>query len=49
MENWKKRVGNGGTFRALTTEFSKDFDRLSHDLLIAKQDAYEFVKKVLLN
>ena len=43
----KKSVDNGGAFGALFTDFSKVFDCLSHELLIAKLDAYGFDRKAL--
>ena len=43
----EKSVDNGGAFGALMTDLSKAFDCLSHDLLIAKLDAYGFDKKSL--
>ena len=47
IEKWKKSVDNGGAFGALFTDLSKAFDRLSHELLIAKLDAYGFDKDAL--
>ena len=42
LEKWKSAVDNKKTFGALLTDLSKDFDCLSHDLLIAKLNAYGF-------
>ena len=47
IEKWKKSVDNGGSFGALMTDLSKVFDCLSHELLIAKLDAYGFDNKSL--
>ena len=47
IETWKKSVDSGGAFGALITDLSKVFGCLSHDLLIAKLDAYGFDKKSL--
>ena len=42
LERWKSAVDNKKTFGALLTELSKAFDCLSHDLLLAKLNAYGF-------
>ena len=47
IEKWKKSVDNGGAFGALFTDLSKSFGCLSHELLIAKLDAYGFDKNAL--
>ena len=47
IEKWKKSVDNGEAFGALFTDLSKAFDCLSHELLIAKLDAYGFDKNAL--
>ena len=47
MRNGKKSVDNGEVFAALFTDLSKAFDCFSHELLIAKLDAYGFDKNVL--
>ena len=47
IEKWKKSVDNGGAFGALFTDLSKAFDCWSHELLIAKLDAYGFDKNAL--
>ena len=41
-EKWKKSVDKGKTFAALLTDLFKVFDCLSHDLIIAKRNAYGF-------
>ena len=43
----KKSVDNDDAFGALRTDLSKAFDCLSHELLIAKQDVYDFDKSSL--
>ena len=47
IEKWKKSIDNGGAFGALMTDLSKAFDCLSHELLIAKLEAYGFDEKFL--
>ena len=47
IEKWEKNVDNGGAFGGLFTDPYKAFDCLSHELLIAKLDAYGFDKNAL--
>ena len=42
LEKSKMAVNNKETFGALLTDLSKAFDYLSHDLLLAKSNAYGF-------
>ena len=42
LEKWKNAVDKGKCFGVLLTDFSKTFDCLSHELLIAKLHAYGF-------
>ena len=42
LEKWKNAVDKGKCFGALLTDFSKAFDCLSRELLIAKLHAYGF-------
>ena len=42
LEEWKSAVDNKKTIGALLTDLSKAFDCLSHDLLLAKLNAYGF-------
>ena len=44
IEKWKQSVDNGGAFGALIRDLSKALDYLSHELLIAKLDAFGFDK-----
>ena len=41
-EKWKKSVDNGNVFGALLTDLFKEFDCLSHDLIIAKLNSHGF-------
>ena len=47
MRKGRKSFDNGGPFGALFTDLSKAFDCLSHKLLIAKLDPYDFNKNAL--
>ena len=47
LEKWKSAADNTKSFGAFLTDLSKTFNCLSHDLLIAKLNAYEFSKSAL--
>ena len=42
LEKWKGTVVDKKVFGALLTDISKAFDCLSHELMIAKLNAYDF-------
>ena len=47
LEKWKSTIDNGKIFGALLTELSKAFDWISHELIIAKFNAYRFTLPAL--
>ena len=47
IEKWKKAVDNGECVSALFLGFSKAFDKINHDLLLAKLKAYRFSSNAL--
>ena len=42
IEKWKKTVDNKGVFGALSTDLSKAFNRIPHNLIVVKLEAYGF-------
>ena len=42
LKKWTSAVGKGKSFGALLTDLPETFDCLSHELLLAKLDAYVF-------
>ena len=48
LEKWKNILEKGKYFGAVFVDFSKAFDTINHDLLIAKLEAYGFSNNALL-
>ena len=42
LEVWRNKFGNNNVVGAVLTDISKAFDCITHDLLVAKLDAYGF-------
>ena len=47
IEKWKAILNKNGYAGALFMDFSKEFDTINHDFLIAKLNAYGFTKNSL--
>ena len=45
IEKWRKTLAKGGETGVVLTDLSKAFDRIDHNLLIAKLDADGFEKQ----
>ena len=47
LEKWKLYIDNKGFTGGVLMDFSKAFDKINHQLLLAKLHAYESSKQVL--
>ena len=48
LEKWKNTLDKGGFVYTMFMDFSKGFDTMDHDLLIAKLGAYGFQEDALV-